>query len=110
MSLDQRHEIVRTVDLDAPPYDTTIVVKVIAVFPTGIVTDWGTVAAFELLVKVKTNPPEGAGVEMLTVAVLDFPPLTDVGFSVRPFSDGGKIVNVADSVSPFNVESIFTVV
>jgi hypothetical protein len=65
-------------------------VNVAEVAPAAILTEAGTVAAdvFEL-VRVTTAPPDGAADESVTVPVLDKPPTTEVGESVRdesPFS------------------------
>ena len=70
-------------------------VKVIKVFPAGIVTEAGTVTDDRLLVSVTLIPPVGAMEERLTVAVLVFPPATEVGLSVIRDNVGGLIVRVA---------------
>jgi hypothetical protein len=49
-----------------------------------------------LLLIVIFKPPEGATDPMVTVAVLDFPPFTDVGLSVIDDRAGGLMVSVAD--------------
>jgi len=70
-------------------------VKVIEVFPAGIVTDAGTVADGELLESEIIRPPVGAAVPIATVPILVFPPFTEVGFKVRDLIVGELTVNVA---------------
>ena len=75
--------------------DAVLTVNVPEVFPAEIVSVVGIVADAEELVREITSPPDGAGEVMETVAVLDFPPFTDVGLKVNDFTAGGETVNDA---------------
>lgn len=77
-----------------------VALKVIEVFPAGIVTDPGTVADCELLDKVIANPPVGAAELIVTVPVLDAPPLTDVGLRASDLIVGALTVKVAVWLMP----------
>ena len=81
----------RTADLVTPEYDAAIVIRVVAgtflvatvnvteVVPAGIVTDAGTVAAFQVELSVTAAPPAGAGPLRVTVPRTAEPPVTDAG-------------------------------
>ncbi len=71
--------------------DTENIAKVI---PAGIVIVAGTVAAGILLDKEITRPPAGAGVAIVMVPVLDWPPWTEVGLRLRVLSFGLSNINV----------------
>ena len=59
-------------------------VKFALVAPAGTVTVLGTVATFVLLLlRLTTNPPDGAGAVRVTVPVLLLPPTTLVGFKLK---------------------------
>lgn len=73
-------------------------VKVPVVFPEGIVTLEGTVAALLALDRLIVRPPDGAAVPIATVPVEVFPPLTVAGLSVKPVSTGGLMVRFAETV------------
>jgi hypothetical protein len=76
-------------------------VKVAVVAPAGMVTVAGTVpAAVALEESVIAKPPVGAGLETVTVPVDAVPPITEVGFIVRPLSTGALMVNAAVPVEP----------
>ena len=82
------HKIVSTAVLDTPLIEApmlawvcvvtalVLTVNVPVVLPAGILIDVGTDTEPRLLVKAITTPPVGAGEEIVTVAVLDFPPFT----------------------------------
>jgi hypothetical protein len=74
---------------------TVLTVKMADVLPEGMVMVAGTVAEDPLADSVITKPVVGAGDVIVTVAVLDLPPTTDVGFRVSEFTVGGLIVSVA---------------
>ena len=63
---------------------TTVVLigKVAVVAPAATVTDAGTTAVAELLVKATTTPPAGAGEPSVTVPVAAVPPLTLTGLTL----------------------------
>jgi len=50
-----------------------------------------------LLLKVTTNPPDGAGPLSVTVPAEAIPPPTVAGLRVRPVSDGAEMVSVVDT-------------
>ena len=87
---------VRVAVRETPPADAVIVtlvaletarvemVKFALVAPAGTVTVLGTVATFVLLLlRLTTNPPDGAGPLRVTVPVLLLPPTTLVGFRLK---------------------------
>ena len=87
---------VRVAVRETPPAEAVIVtlvalettrvetVKFALVAPAGTVTLLGTVAIFVLLLlRLTTNPPDGAGAVRVTVPVLLLPPTTLVGFRLR---------------------------
>jgi len=78
-------------------------VKVVEVFPAGMVTVLGTDAEPVLLVKASVIPPVGATPLIETVPVGDLPPTTEAGLSVKPVIVGGLIVRVAFLDVPFSV-------
>jgi hypothetical protein len=81
------------------------IAKVAVVPPAGIVTEAGTVAAavFEL-VRVMTEPDDGAGPLIVTVPVTeDEPPVTVVTLRARSVSIGGFTVNAAEREYPLRV-------
>jgi len=78
-----------------------VIVRVVAVLPAGTVTLAGTVAtAVELLVRVTTAPPDGAGPVKATVPVDDVPPFTEVGFKLSEVSVAAVTVKVVLFVAP----------
>lgn len=85
--------------------DTLLVVtvKVTLEAPAGIVTVKGTCAMELLLHTNAVPPPDGAVPFRLNVPVEEFPPLTDVGFSVTDASVAAFTVNVLLLVVPLNV-------
>ncbi len=58
---------------------TVVTVNVALIAPNGTVTELGTVADGELLVRLTTFPPSGASKDRVTVPVEVEPPTTDVG-------------------------------
>jgi hypothetical protein len=77
----------------------TVAVAVVA--PAGTVTLVGTVAADVLeLVRATTEPPAGAGLFSLTVAVDGEPPVTEVGVRVIVDRIAALTVRLAVRVSP----------
>jgi hypothetical protein len=59
--------------------DVVETVKVALAPPAGTVTDAGTRAASELLDSATDTPPAGAGVDRVTPACEEPPPITEVG-------------------------------
>jgi len=51
--------------------------NVAEVAPAGTVTVAGTVPAVPVIERFTTDPPTGAGLDSVTVAVTEFPPTTD---------------------------------
>ena len=86
-----------------------LTVNVTEVLPTGTVTDLGAVAEAWPLDSDMTRPPTGAGEPSVTVPVLDFPPLTDAGFSVTDSNEGELIVSVADCVAAFKLAEMVAI-
>jgi hypothetical protein len=81
-----------------------VIVKVAELAPAATVTLVGTVATpVLLLLRVTTIPPSGAGPLMFTVPVAVSPPVTEVGFSVKPVSAGGSTVTEALALVSFDV-------
>jgi hypothetical protein len=81
---------------DVPCTRLVVTVNVALLALDGIVTDDGTCAAdVLLLVKVTTEPAEGAGPLRVTVPVDELPPTIVLGFRVSEVSVGGFIVSVA---------------
>jgi len=77
-------------------------VKVAVVAPAATVTLAGTVAALVALDdNVTTNPPVGAGLEIVTVPVSVDPPRTDGFAKVTVVTVGAVTVKVAFAVEPF---------
>jgi len=60
-----------------------LIVNVAEVIPASILTVAGTFAELMLLDRVTVIPPTGAGEEIRTVPIADFPPATDAGFIVK---------------------------
>lgn len=97
--------IVRVADFVIPPdmadmvaddFVVTFVVfteKVIDVFPAGIVTEEGTVAAAKLLDSETAIPPVGAAPLIVKVPVELLPPLTVAGLRVSVTRLGGLMVS-----------------
>ena len=114
--------IVRVAETTAPFNDAPIVevifevtdvvftVKVADVLPAGIVTEAGAVAVLLLLPNVIINPPVGAGLVIVTVPVLDFPPTTDAGLSVTDLRDGAETVSTVDFMTPLSAAVSVTAV
>jgi len=61
---------------------TVLTVNVAVLEPAATVTEAGTVAAARLELNVTTLPPDGASPARVSVAVVEAPPSTVVGFSV----------------------------
>ena len=77
---------------------TVVTVNCALVAPSTIVTVAGT-PAFELLLESATvTPPTGAADDSVTVPLLDVPPGTDTGRTVRPVSCGAVTVSVPVAV------------
>jgi hypothetical protein len=68
---------------------TVEMVKVAVVAPAATVTLEGVVAAALSLASVIVVPPAGAALEIVTVPVLDWPPLTVAGATVNESKVGG---------------------
>ena len=85
---------------------TVVTVKVVDVEPAGTVTEAGTVAEASVELVATVSPPVGAGPAMVTVAVDNVPPVTVVGFSVRPVTVGDLTVMFTVDVLPFRVAVI----
>lgn len=77
-----------------------VTVSVAEVEPPITVTDAGTFALLLLEARVTVVPPVGAGPFKVTLAVEGLPPISMVGFSVRPVSPAGAKVRVAVWVIP----------
>jgi hypothetical protein len=76
-------------------------VNVATVCPAAIVTVFGTDVAVPVLLIATTRPLDGAGPVIVTDAVLELPPMTDVGASVMPSTVGRLTVRVVVLVTPF---------
>ena len=77
---------------------TVVTVNCALVAPSTIVTVAGT-PAFELLLESATGtPPTGAADDSVTVPLLDVPPGTETGRTVRPVSCGAVTVSVPVAV------------
>lgn len=77
---------------------TVVTVNCALVAPSTIVTIAGT-PAFELLLESATvTPPTGAADDSVTVPLLDVPPGTETGRTVRPVSCGAVTVRVPVAV------------
>ena len=70
-------------------------VNVADLWPSGTVIELGTIPLDKLLDSVTDRPPGPAGPLIVRVPVAVAPPYTLVGFSVRLFMVGGKIVKFA---------------
>jgi hypothetical protein len=78
-----------------------LTMKLAVVVFADTVTLTGTVATVVLLlVKLTTAPPSGARPLRVTVPVDEFPPMTELGLSVRELGTGGFIMKVALFVVP----------
>lgn len=71
-----------------------VTLKVVEVFPTGIVTLLGTDPAVLETLVLTTNPPVGAGPLIVTVPTAAVPPFTVFGLRDNPVIRGGLTVNV----------------
>lgn len=85
--------------------DVVVTVKLVLVDPAAMVTLLGTVALELLLLKLTTEPPEGAAELRVTVPVELFPPVTLVGFNVTeetvvPQEPAALTVRLVDTVAP----------
>ena len=77
---------------------TVVTVNCALVAPSTIVTVAGT-PAFELLLESATvTPPTGAADDSVTVPLLDVPPGTDTGRTVRPVNCGAVTVRLPVAV------------
>src|SRR4051812_7437505 len=76
--------------------------------PAGTVKVEGTLAAGELLERLSTIPPAGAGPCRSTQAVTGVPPLTAAGVSWSDFSAAGSTVNRPEAETPLSVAVIVT--
>ena len=87
-----------------------LIVNVIEVEPAGILTVAGTVAAARLLDRDITRPPDGATDAIVTVPVLDAPPVTLDGLNVNDETTGAftatVVVFVVDPLLAETVELI----
>jgi len=72
-----------------------LIINVTDVFPAGIVTELGKVAAPALLDNPMAKPPVPATPLIKTVPVLVAPPIRDVGFRVTDTSLGAVSVKLA---------------
>jgi len=72
-----------------------VAVNVAVVAPEATVTELGTTAEVELLVRLTDSPPEGAALEIVTVPVEEAPPATEVGLKLTLLGVGAVIVRVA---------------
>jgi hypothetical protein len=72
-----------------------LTVNVALLIPAATMTVPGRVAADEVLLSTTERPPVGAGEPRVTVPMLDVPPLTEVGLSVREASDAGFSLKLA---------------
>ncbi len=72
-----------------------VIVNVAVVAPAATEPDVGAVADAELDVIENGNPPLGAALVIVTVAVEGLPPTTDVGLRVMPLIVGAVIASVA---------------
>ncbi len=99
--------------MDAVVLDATAeveTVKVPAVEPAAMVTEAGTVAEVELLLRATVRPPVGAAALMDAVPVEEVPPVTLVGARFRPVRVGAVMVKVAVAEAPFAVAVIVELV
>ena len=71
-----------------------VMLKLAEVAPARTVTLGGTVAAGLLLDRVMVAPPVGAAAFRVTVPVEAVPPVTLVGLTLTPETDGGLTVRV----------------
>jgi hypothetical protein len=74
---------------------TVVTVKVAVVAPAATVTEAGSLPEELVYERVTTRPPEGAMLEIVTVPVLDAPPVTLVGLKARAVTVGAVMVRVA---------------
>jgi len=87
-----------------------VIVKVAVVAPAATVTEAGTVAEPELLVRATVRPPVGAALVMVTVPVEEFPPTTEVGLTLSADEVGAVMVRLAVGEAPLKVAVIVAVV
>ena len=78
-----------------------VTVKEAEVCPAATVTVAGTDEAVPVLAIATTKPPTGAGPVIVTVAVLELPPITVEGASVIESTEERVTVNVVVFVTPF---------
>ncbi len=91
--------------IDAP-VTLVLTVKVAEVFPAGMETDAGTVAAELLLLSLTTIPPFEAGPLKVAVPVDEAPPVSESGLRLIESNPGGITVSVAASCTPLYVAVI----
>jgi len=89
------------VDSESVPTAVVVTVNVASDWPAATVTVVGTAVAVPVLLTETTKPPTGAGPVIVTVPVLDVPPITDDGVKVIPSTVDRFTVNVAVFVTPF---------
>jgi len=71
------------------------IVNVAELLPAATVTEEGTVASAEVLDRVTTDPPVGAGPVSVTVPVEEDPPVTVEGFKDSPPTAAGRTESTA---------------
>jgi len=87
-----------------------VTVNVAVVAPAATVTEAGTVAEVELLLRATLRPPVGAAELMVTVPVDEIPPATDVGLRASEDTVAAVMVKVAVALVLFAVAVIVAVV
>ena len=85
-------------------------VNVALVPPEATVTEAGTVAETLLLERLTTNPPAAAGLDRVTVPVLEEPPTTEVGLRTSVEIAGAVMVRVAVLATELQVAVIVELV
>ncbi len=90
-----------TVESESEPTAVVVTVNEAAVCPAATVTVAGTDTAVPVLAIATTKPPAGAGPLIVTVAVLELPPITDVGESEIASTVVRLTLSVAVFVTPF---------
>lgn len=84
--------------------------KLAAVPPAGTVTEPGQAHELELEVKVTSSPPAGAGEARTMAPVVELPPTTELGLSLKDANFGASTVRVALAELVPNEALIVTVV